>query len=108
MNLNYNVQALGEYAAPFVIFKECVKNILKEYAETMMDKVAIDRESGKPDYDQVTAACKNMLIAYEKSRSMLDIYYCCYLAMAEMDKKKTEETNEKETDNNEGVNKAGD
>lgn len=108
MNLNYDVRALGEYAAPFVIFKECVKDILKQYAETMMDKVSIDRETGKPDYDQVTAACKNMLIAYEKSRSMLDIYYCCYLAMAEMNKKKAEKIDEKETDNNEGADETRD
>lgn len=104
MNLNYDMKPLGGYAAQFVIFKECVKDILKGYAESMMDKVAIDKETGNPDLDQVATACKNMSVAYAKSKAMLDYYYCCYLGMAEVDREKTES---KGTDGNEGADETG-
>lgn len=95
--MNYNLENLGEYATYFSIFLESINDILKGYADGMMQKLPIDKD-GKPDYEAVASHAKNLKVATDKAKNMLDYYYAAYLTMAN--------SMEKETENDEGVNES--
>lgn len=78
----WNLKNLGEYAPYFLIFKNAVEKVVREYAESLTETLPIDKESGQPDYDKLMVQCKNLKIARDKASEMLDWYYACYLTMA--------------------------
>ena len=79
--MNYNLENLGEYAMYFSIFLESINDILKGYADSMMQKLPIG-EDGTPDYEAVAAHAKNLKTATDKAKTILDYYYAAYLTMA--------------------------
>lgn len=92
----YDYDKLGEYAKYFKIFEESINDILKGYADSMMQKLPIDQDTNRPDLEIVTKQAINIKMAADKAKIMLDYYYAAYLNIKE-----------KEETIDEGVNKAG-
>lgn len=78
----WNLANLGEYAPYFLIFKNAIEKVVREYAERLTETLPIDTESGQPDFEKLKVQCTNLKIARDKAATMLDWYYACYLTMA--------------------------
>lgn len=78
----WNLANLGEYAPYFLIFKNAIEKVVREYAEHLTETLPIDKESGQPDFEQLKIQCTNLKIAKDKAADLLDFYYACYLTMA--------------------------
>lgn len=78
----WELKKLGEYALYFLIFKNAIDKVVREYAEHLTETLPIDKETGQPDYDKLMVQCKNLKTARDKASDMLDWYYACYLTMA--------------------------
>lgn len=78
----WNLSNLGEYAPYFLIFKNAIEKVVREYAEHLTESLPIDKESGQPDYEKLMMQCKNLKTARDKASEMLDWYYASYLTMA--------------------------
>ena len=78
----WNLANLGEYAPYFLIFKNAIEKVVREYAEHLTETLPIDVESGQPDFEKLKVQCANLKIAKDKAATMLDWYYACYLTMA--------------------------
>lgn len=100
--MGYNLEALGEYGVYFSIFEESIRDILKEYADKMMQKLPIDMDTNRPDVEEVYKQAEGLKVAYDKAKTMLDFYYAAYLGMNEAATMKAEEQKD------EGSNEAGD
>ena len=100
--MGYDLTALGEYGVYFSIFEETIRDILKEYADKMMQKLPFDKETGKPEVEEVYKQAEGLKVAYDKAKTMLDYYYAAYLGMNEAAKIKAEEQKD------EGPNENGD
>lgn len=78
----WNLANLGEYAPYFLIFKNAIEKVVREYAEHLTETLPIDKESGQPDFEKLKIQCANLKIAKDKASDLLDFYYACYLTMA--------------------------
>lgn len=78
----WDLKKLGEYAPYFLIFKNAVDKVVREYAEHLTETLPIDKENGQPDFEKLKVQCKNLKIAKDKSAELLDWYYATYLTMA--------------------------
>lgn len=78
----WNLKALGEYAPYFLVFKNAVEKVVREYAESLTEHLPIDKESGQPDFEALKIQCKNLKIAKDKAAELLDWYYSCYITIA--------------------------
>ena len=77
----WDLSKLGEYAPYFLIFKNAVDKVVREYAEHLTETLPIDKESGQPDFEKLKVQCKNLKIARDKADELLSWYYACYLTM---------------------------
>lgn len=77
----WNLKALGEYARYFLIVKNAVDRVVREYTESLTERLNIDEESNQPDFAQLMTQCKNIKIARDKADELLSWYYSCYLAI---------------------------
>jgi len=78
----WNLVNLGEYAPYFLIFKNAIERVVRDYAEHLTETLPIDKESGQPDFEALKTQCNNLKIAKDKAAQLLDWYYSCYLTMA--------------------------
>lgn len=78
----WELKKLGEYARYFLIVKNAVDKVVREYTETLTEHLNIDKESGQPDFEQLKIQCTNIKIARDKADELLSWYYACYLTMA--------------------------
>lgn len=82
----WNLKALGEYARYFLIVKNAVDRVVREYTESLTERLSIDKESNQPDFTQLKTQCINIKIARDKADELLSWYYSCYLAISMNDK----------------------
>ena len=96
--MNYDLTILGEYGVYFSIFEDSIRDILKEYADKMMENLPFDKKTGTPDVEEVYKQAEGLKTAYDKAKTMLDFYYAAYLGMKEaakiIEEKKDEGPNE--------------
>ena len=83
----WNLKTLGEYARYFLIVKNAVDRVVREYTESLTERLNIDKESNQPDFTQLKTQCMNIKIARDKADELLSWYYSCYLAISMNDKK---------------------
>lgn len=107
----WNLKALGEYARYFLIVKNAVDRVVREYTESLTERLNIDEESNQPDFAQLMTQCKNIKIARDKADELLSWYYSCYLAIVMNEKKpeviKTPDDIQSEEVKDEGTDEAG-
>lgn len=77
----WNLKALGEYARYFLIVKNAVDRVVREYTESLTERLNIDKESNQPDFTQLKTQCMNIKIARDRADELLSWYYSCYLAI---------------------------
>lgn len=82
----WNLKALGEYARYFLIVKNAVDRVVREYTESLTERLNIDKKSNQPDFIQLKTQCMNIKIARDKADELLSWYYSCYLAISMNDK----------------------
>ena len=104
----WDLKALKEYARYFLIFKNAIDRVVRDYAEHCTEQLPIDKESGQPDLDKLMIQCKNLKIARDKADDMLDWYYATYLTLAtKVDEEPKIPVEVKETEEDETTNKTG-
>ena len=104
----WNLTNLGEYAPYFLIFKNAIERVVRDYAEHLTETLPIDKESGQPDFEVLKTQCNNLKIAKDKAADLLDFYYACYLTMAtKIDDIPIIPTEHKEETEDEGTNETG-
>ena len=110
----WELKALGEYAPYFLIFKNAIERVVRDYAEHLTETLPIDKESGQPDFELLKTQCNNLKIAKDRAAQMLDWYYACYLTMATkiddvpiIPTEHPEVEEKKEETEDEGTNKTG-
>ena len=92
--MGYDLTALGEYGVYFSIFEGSVRDILKEYADKMMQQLPIDMDTNRPDVEEVYKQAEGLKVACDKAKTMLDFYYAAYLGMNETAKITEEQKDE--------------
>ena len=76
------------------IIEGSVRDILKEYADKMMQQLPIDMDTNRPDVEEVYKQAEGLKVACDKAKTMLDFYYAAYLGMNETAKITEEQKDE--------------